>query len=813
MKVTYISASDGTPLVKTISPNDKRNPSVVNVNSFTRDYTDLQGFFDDLKIYGPQGCQQFRGHFTHDLNNESRSQKYDRNAHTERLSLDFDGLDRRIAFPTIIDSQDVENVAEDIISTLPQEFQNVSYIARASSSFGMHPTKVGVHIEMFLDSFVKPEQLDLLLKKLNMDIPYLADQIVLSANQLALSWPLDVGLSANGKTLNIAPPIFNGVPDPFADPLERLVLVTKANDKLSTSVFQGLDRQALRQQQYAVIKQLRKAIGLRAKEPKTRSIFINNEPMDLLTNTEEMTITIYDDHGDFVHADIGNGDSHSYWWPKNNPTYVFNFKGEPCFKMEQANRSFYAEYKRKYKDLILQSHGLQKGEEPVVFREPLTDTYYSMIYNESKDEIKRFAAISISSIENFLKNWGQDCPDFYPEYELVFDPTTNVQFDSIKGVVNQFRPTKYLKETTLPEGIDSCTEYSTILEKVRWFAPDFYRNIVHVLGDQTDEATHFLNWLAFIMQKREKTQTAWIFLGRTATGKGLFLDKFLIKVFGEYCKTAKTDSIDDDKNGFLEDCLFLFVDEFKETDGKSSSRLHNVIKNLITEKYLTIRHMRQTARTIRNYTNFIFSSNDLDIMKITEDDRRFNIGTRQGSSIQSVYHNIPAALDNEDQLITFCRILNTHEIDIEQVQVLVANESRTQVKKASMSAYEMFFYALQEGHLDYFLQHVEYEHSKDALEHAQARDIVRDWLENVGITSYIKVADLRKIYNFITYKTMDSPKFTSALTKKGVKTSRKRLNGSRAETIEVKWELFEADDIKQAIHEEQKSLTFGASIG
>mgnify|MGYP001384649184 CR=1 FL=1 len=118
--------------------------------------------------------------------------------------------------------------------------------------------------------------------------------------------------------------------------------------------------------------------------------------------------------------------------------------------------------------------------------------------------------------------------------------------------------------------------------------------------------------------------------------------------------------------------------------------------------------------------------------------------------IQSVYHNIPAALDNEDQLITFCRILNTHEIDIEQVQVLVANESRTQVKKASMSAYEMFFYALQEGHLDYFLQHVEYEHSKDALEHAQARDIVRDWLENVGITSYIKVADLRKIYNFIT---------------------------------------------------------------
>ena len=61
-------------------------------------------------------------------------------------------------------------------------------------------------------------------------------------------------------------------------------------------------------------------------------------------------------------------------------------------------------------------------------------------------------------------------------------------------------------------------------------------------------------------------------LGRTGTGKGLLFDMFFRKVFGEYAKTAKTDTIDDDKNGFLEDALVVFVDEFKENDGRSSSR-------------------------------------------------------------------------------------------------------------------------------------------------------------------------------------------------------------------------------------------------
>ena len=46
-----------------------------------------------------------------------------------------------------------------------------------------------------------------------------------------------------------------------------------------------------------------------------------------------------------------------------------------------------------------------------MFREPLEDVHYSMIYNENEDRIKHFAPISLASIENFMANWGQDRPE------------------------------------------------------------------------------------------------------------------------------------------------------------------------------------------------------------------------------------------------------------------------------------------------------------------------------------------------------------------------------------------------------------------
>lgn len=797
MKVTYLKATDGRRLVKRITPKGKyvTYPQVKNFDSWQKDYATLNEYYQDLEAYIDKGYCQLKGQFHNDLNGESREKKTIVDGLTDRIVLDFDKIKRRLPLPPTFDKKDVEAVASDLLTNLPQEFQRCSFIARASSSYGTDPEYVSIHIEMRLNTPVPPKTLKLLLKQLNLQQGFMRDNLELSNNWLCLKYPLDICLADNARLLLVSAPEFQGVSNPFPTQKDRIVYVQRPDETLDDCVFNSLDENKIRQLGETALKEVRKKNGLRAKIPRTTPKFIGGESIDILTNAEKMNIEIYAVHDEWVHADINGGDSHAYWWYKTNPTIVYNFKNEPCFYMKEVAPDFYRKYKETYKAEILEAHGLNASEEPIVFREPTTDIYYSMIYNSNEDRIVRFAPIGRESIANFLHTWGQDVPDFFPEYDLVFDPTVNTQFDADAKRVNQFRPTKYLRATDLPECLDEPTKYGTCLDAVKNHTPDFYANVLHVLGDSKAEAEHFLNWLACICQKRDKTKTAWILLGRTGTGKGLFVAKFFNKVFGEYCKTAKTDSIDDDKNGFLEDCIILFVDEFKEHDGKNASRLHNIIKQLITDEMIPIRHMRQTTRTVRNYTNFLFASNDLDIMRITEDDRRFNIGTRQGSSIKSIYHDLPQRLDDENQLMRFCQILNTHEIDQYQVEELIENDAKRAVQRASMTAFEMFFFALQEGNLDYFIQHVDYEHSENAMEHERTKDIVHEWMEITEQPSFVRVADLRKVYNFITFKPMDSPKFASALIKKGFQTARRRSSdGSRAETIEVTWKLMDAED-------------------
>jgi hypothetical protein len=45
-------------------------------------------------------------------------------------------------------------------------------------------------------------------------------------------------------------------------------------------------------------------------------------------------------------------------------------------------------------------------------------------------------------------------------------------------------------------------------------------------------ADHFLNWLAFILQHRDRTKTAWVLHGVPGTGKGLLTNDILRPIFG-----------------------------------------------------------------------------------------------------------------------------------------------------------------------------------------------------------------------------------------------------------------------------------------
>jgi len=819
MRLTFIEAASGTPLVKKFT-NDKTipYPNVAAVNSYeyvvTPDDKGLQDFYDLLQKSAPKGWAMLRGPLVKELSNESRRGQHDKSALTQRITLDFDGIDTDVAKYVQHDASGVRTVAEHLLAELPQEFSDVSYIASASSSFGTKPGSVSMHVELLLDAEVSPVELKRYLQQLNFDCPFLKERITLSSNALALRWPLDVSVADNSKIIFIGTPVFAGVQNPFENDENRIIFVQKQRATLDSAVVRAVSGADVRVAQNDLIKELRRGAGMRAKTPRLKQVAMGGEPIEVITNPEEAEIKIDSDEGDYIRANVNGGDSGAYWWPKANPEYVFNFKGEPAFKMKDAAAAFYHQYKDTYRDYILQSAGLDAGDVPIVFREPVEDVYYSMIYNESDDQIKHFAPIGLVSVDNFMRSWGQDKPEVLPEYTLEFKPTTNTQFDAQRRWVNKFRPTKFMLATDLPDQMNAPTEYGTMSPWVEKLAPSFFYNIKHVLGNADSEVEHFLNWLAHVLQTREKTGTAWILLGRTGTGKGLMFDMFFRKVFGEYAKTAKTDTIDDDKNGFLEDTLLLFVDEFKEHDGKSSSRLHNVIKNMVTEKSMTIRHMRQTAKTVRNYTNFVFTTNELDIMTITDDDRRFNIGSRQDRSITEVYPQLPKELDDDDQLMKLCQILNNHKVDKDQVHILIENSWRSSVQISSMSGMNQFFHALQRGNADFFVEEVLQEGQMedwDPVKYSGMRDMVIRYIANAKEEEpmWVGINELRAIYNSVANKQLTSAQFKAAIMRKGFSVERPRVGERRVRAIEVNWkmEIYAPDEILNEVGSSQQNVS------
>ena len=42
----------------------------------------------------------------------------------------------------------------------------------------------------------------------------------------------------------------------------------------------------------------------------------------------------------YVRCNINGGDSGAYWFNVEDPTYMYNFKDEPIFEIEKADREF-----------------------------------------------------------------------------------------------------------------------------------------------------------------------------------------------------------------------------------------------------------------------------------------------------------------------------------------------------------------------------------------------------------------------------------------------------------------------------------------
>ena len=764
----------------------------------------LHDLLKHLQTQAASGACLHKGLLKRPLINESRAMMADRVASTELLILDIDGI--QMPNRSVIDVN-VRTISEQIIAQLPECFQDISYIAQASASLGLKKDKISLHLFFLLEQPTQPKILKEWFKLLNYETDILSSQLSLSANGQSLCYKLDPSVAENSKIIYIAPPTFkDNIQDPISG--DRFVIIDRGSPTLDPRpLLIHVNPERVHNLGVQVKDNLRKKLNLPKKASKLSTVSIGGESQEVLQNPDKMTIEVSRVNEPYVNCNVNGGDSNGYYFVLTNPHYMYNFKGEPVWEIQKADPDFYRNIFEIFADKIDQDKKLR----PVALRDFYTDTYFNGVYDESIEQFTDSYPLTPTNkqaIDDFMRTHNRPSLDYVPDARVVFDPTNDkgIQLDEAPYYVNLYRKTKYMLNQE--EHVSELT-YGTA-DKLHTITPRIATLISHVLGDGKTEFEHFVNWIAYIYQNKQKAMTAWIFTGVPGTGKGLLIHKVLKPLFGEQQVPMRAlENIEEQFNLYLRTALFLAVDEFRMGDAGSIGKMADKLKHQITEPNLTIRAMRSNQIELPSFCNFIFLTNRADAVKIEEGDRRYNVAPRQEKKLDVVHIDLVSNIDDiEKELYIFAGVLHKFQVDQRMAHTALENEAKIQMKNISMSVLEEFAAAIRQRNLEYFTEilDIPLTNTFDAGGISTSQRYLKHWLAEVGTEIIIPMSQFKLVYDVLTdtRNKLSTRDFTKAMSRLNIKTARKRVsadkNASIPRGVVLTWKL--DDNIRKSLIKE-----------
>lgn len=673
MQFTFLGSR--LPLTKTFLSNNglitaTPYPHVTRVTSYHEEAKTLAEFRDLLIKHAALGHCLFNGHLEAPLKDESRAGK------TRKTKKDFVVFD--------FDKVEARDAAEVVSRYLPAECQNVSYIAQVSASMFRPDTRLwSGHIFMLLKTPIEEQRLKQWVESINFMVPALKSQIRLSDSLQALHWPLDRTACYNSKLIYIAPPkCFGFTPEK----IEPIVMIKRKHAELDIPDFQPIDNITVRQQ----INILRREIG--EGEIDYSTVPFEGEEVLLKSGICEVHgIRTSGDH--YIRFNLNGGDSYAYFIDLRNPGVIRNFKGEPFLKTDEAAPDLYK--------------ALRKVAPAAVVRPPLDEgtevlAFYTTNQN-SQIKVGTFApATRTLTLHNstekaataWLNEYGLVQKGYLPHMNLVFNPLSDLQYAAGTTEINTFKATDYMVRPKSSDKPSSISEIPPVIDKT----------MRSMMGDPTPEVyTHFLNWLAYIFQTREKSGTAWVLNGVEGTGKGRFTENILIPLFGqEQVVQTNFSHVNGEFNGFLEHSMFVV---FQDADIKAVENNANLLMKMrtwVTDSPLPIRRMRTDTAYLPNYSNFILCANERTPIIITSTDRRFNICNRQEKKIYYNPNELKVLFEGSE-LEAFADVLARWPVDRMAAHRIIETEYRRDVHEATTSINQLVAEAIVEGNLEFFI--------------------------------------------------------------------------------------------------------------
>lgn len=480
MKIVMLEAAQ--PLTKTFTKTKTEitktpYPMTWEFTSHELDVANLPAFRDALVKHASLGHCVLKGTIKRPLVAESRAGSTTATDQTEWLVLDLDGIpDKHDGKPQTIQTfLDALGVG------------NVSHIIQWSASQGIFDNALRAHVFFMLDRPMAAPLLKQWLIQKNHEVPFLRDAMELTKSNNSIRWPLDISACQNDKLIYIAPPLLKGVKDPFAKQ-PRIQLVKAKHERLSiSSAINSTEKN--RALTHARLDELRDAAGL----PKRKFTYKSVAGTEVMIKPDSCVITDMKTERGFTYFNLNGGDSWAYYHPEDKPDYIYNFKGEPTYLTKELLPDYWQQ---------ITSSGVTRtsssGVIYLAFCDRRSSTYWRGFYDPTNDKLDITQAKNETQLRHFCAQYGIPIGDFVPEWDLTFDPHSSTRVDFQNRVVNRFQASPYMLNP--PKPVTACP-------------PTIFKVLHHAVGEDVDVSEHFINWLAFIIQRRDRAKTAWVLHG------------------------------------------------------------------------------------------------------------------------------------------------------------------------------------------------------------------------------------------------------------------------------------------------------------
>jgi hypothetical protein len=175
---------------------------------------------------------------------------------------------------------------------------------------------------------------------------------------------------------------------------------------------------------------------------------------------------------------------------------------------------------------------------------------------------------------------------------------------------------------------------------------------------------YLLNWFAHIVQyPAYKSRVCLVIQGLQGSGKSMIAEKLMAKIIGaeKMFITGKTDKA----FGKFSDLQGKLLCILNEANGKDTFELNETLKDNITCDILQLEKKGMDILEVKDYVNYIFTTNNINAVKITEDDRRFMPFSVDNSmkNNKEYFTNLNADLENPIIMRKFYQELMDRKLD------------------------------------------------------------------------------------------------------------------------------------------------------